>query len=213
MLSQNGQVILKGNSHFQYQLKNPTGHIWCKVGDSSSKLSHGQATFPKILIKNSQIDLEDQGQWPPFSIPTGSIAWCMFVANLVILAQIYDDLSCGQAECHRILSQNGQMSMTPTFNSSWEYPMMHVWCKFSDSSSNMWGSIVRTWWSLRTDRRTDGQTQATTIPLRPEISTRKIGVLNYFNETQSKNVRYKDAGVKCTLSSIMFLVFLETIDH
>ena len=35
----------------------------------------------------------------------------MFVANLVILAQIYNELSnlsCGQAEFPRILSQNGQ---------------------------------------------------------------------------------------------------------
>ena len=33
---------------------------------------------------------------------------CIIGANLVILAQIYDELSCGQAEFPRILSQNGQ---------------------------------------------------------------------------------------------------------
>ena len=32
----------------------------------------------------------------------------MFASNLVILAQIYDDLSRGQAKFPRILSQNGQ---------------------------------------------------------------------------------------------------------
>ena len=32
----------------------------------------------------------------------------MFGANLVILAQIYDELLCGQAKFPRILSQNGQ---------------------------------------------------------------------------------------------------------
>ena len=31
----------------------------------------------------------------------------MFGADLVILAQIYDELLCGQAEFPRILSQNG----------------------------------------------------------------------------------------------------------
>ena len=33
---------------------------------------------------------------------------CMFVAHLVILAQIDDELSCGRAEFSKILSQNGQ---------------------------------------------------------------------------------------------------------
>ena len=61
------------------------------------ELSHGQAEFPRILSKNGQNDLEGHGQWPPFSIPAESIPGCMFGANLVILAQIYDKLSCVQA--------------------------------------------------------------------------------------------------------------------
>ena len=52
--------------------------------------------------------LKGQGQWPPFSIPAESIPRCMFGANLVILAQICDELSWGQAEFPKILSQNGQ---------------------------------------------------------------------------------------------------------
>ena len=72
------------------------------------ELSHGQAEFPRILSQNGQNDIEVQGQWPPFSIPAESIPGCMFGANFVILAQIYDELSCGQAELPRILSQNGQ---------------------------------------------------------------------------------------------------------
>ena len=32
----------------------------------------------------------------------------------------------------------------PIFNTSWEYPRMHVWCKFVDSSSNLWWFITRT---------------------------------------------------------------------
>ena len=40
----------------------------------------------------------------------------MFGANLVVLAQIYDELSCGQAEIPRSLSQNGQMTLKVTVN-------------------------------------------------------------------------------------------------
>ena len=67
-----------------------------------------QDKFPRILSQNGQNDLEGQGQWPPFSIPTQSIPGCMFGANLVILTHIYEELSCGQAEFPRILGQNGQ---------------------------------------------------------------------------------------------------------
>ena len=72
------------------------------------KLSWRQAKFPKILSQNVQNDLEGQGQWPSFSVPAESIPGCMFGATLVILAQIYDELSRGQAEFPRIRSQNGQ---------------------------------------------------------------------------------------------------------
>ena len=51
-------------------------------------------------------------------------------------------------------------SMTSIFNTKREYPRMHVWCKFGDSSSNLWRVIERTKKSLRTDGRTDGQTEA-----------------------------------------------------
>ena len=40
----------------------------------------------------------------------------MFGANLVILAQICDELSCGQAEFSRILSQMAKMSLKATVN-------------------------------------------------------------------------------------------------
>ena len=72
------------------------------------KLSRRQSKIPRILSQNGQNDLEGQGQWPPFSILAESIPGCMFGANLVILAPIYDEISHGQAEFPRILSQNGQ---------------------------------------------------------------------------------------------------------
>ena len=64
---------------------------------------HGQAGIPRILSRNGQNDLESQGQWPPFSIPAESILECMFGANLVIVAQISDELS-HKAKFLRILS-------------------------------------------------------------------------------------------------------------
>ena len=60
----------------------------------------GQAKFPRILSQNGQNDLEDQSQSPLFSKPTESIPWCMFGANLVIRAQICDELSCGQGKVY-----------------------------------------------------------------------------------------------------------------
>ena len=58
--------------------------------------------------------------------------------------------------------------MTPIFNTSWEYPRVHVWSKFGGSSSNLWWVTVQKRQSLQTDRHTDRQTEATTMPLRPE---------------------------------------------
>ena len=72
------------------------------------ELLRWEAGFPRIMSRNGQNDLEVQGQWPPFSIPTERTPWCMFGAHLVIPAQICDELLCGQAEFPRTLSQNGQ---------------------------------------------------------------------------------------------------------
>ena len=54
-----------------------------------------QAKFARTLSKNSQNDLEDQGQRPPFSVQAESIWGCMFGADLVILVRICDKLSRG----------------------------------------------------------------------------------------------------------------------
>ena len=107
-------------------------------------LSHEQAKFPRILSQNGQNYLEGQDQWLPFAIPAKSIPGYIFGANLVIPAQTWDKLSHRQGQFPKILSQNCQndlgrsTSMTPIFDLSWEYPMMHVWCKFGDFSSNLY---------------------------------------------------------------------------
>ena len=111
--------------HFQYQPRvsqdSYFGLNLVILAQIYDELSRGQAEFPRILRQNGQNDLEDQGQWPLFSIPTKGIPWCMFGANLVIPAQICDELSYGQ--------------------------------------SKVYGQTDR-----QMDGRTDGQTQATTIP-------------------------------------------------
>ena len=38
----------------------------------------------------------------------------------------------------------GPRSMTPIFNTSKEYPRMHVWCKLGDSSPRLWRGITWT---------------------------------------------------------------------
>ena len=56
--------------------------------------------------------------------------------------------------------------MTPIFNTNREYTMMHVWCKFGDSSSNKSVTsycvdkvkFMDTWIDGGTDRQTDGWT-------------------------------------------------------
>ena len=90
-------------SIFNTSREYPRMHVWCKFCDSSPKLwgviTH-KPKFPRILSQNVQHDLEGQGQWPPFSKLTESIPGCMFGGNLVILAQICDELSCGQGKVY-----------------------------------------------------------------------------------------------------------------
>ena len=98
-------AVRVNDPQFQYQPRKSQNACLVQICDG---LSCGQAEFPKTLSQNGQNDLEGQGQWHPFSIPGESLTGCMFGANLVILAQICDELSHGQAEFPRILSQNGQ---------------------------------------------------------------------------------------------------------
>ena len=151
------------------------------------ELSRVQAEFPIILSHNGQNDLEGQGQWPPFSIPAEGIPWCMLGANLVILAQICDELSRVQAEFPTILSQNGQNDL----EGQGQWPPFSIpaegipGCMFGanlvipaqtcDELSCGQGKVYgRT--DGRTDRRTDGRMdrrRQRQFPLRPERSRGK----------------------------------------
>ena len=45
-------------------------------------------------------------------------------------------------ECIFLSRNDGQM--TSIFNTNWEHPRMHVYCKFGDSSPNLWWVITQT---------------------------------------------------------------------
>ena len=125
------------------------------------ELSHGQAEFPRILSQNGQKDLEGQGQWPPFSIPVKSIPGCMFGANLVILAQMYDKLLRRQAKFPRILSQNGQNDLEG--QGQWPYFQNPPRVSHDACMVQIWWIQLKSVTSYRTDkvkftdRRKDGQ--------------------------------------------------------
>ena len=93
---------------FDTRQEYPMMHTWCNLVIPGISYFHGQAEFSRILSQNDQHDLENQGQWPLFSIPAKIIPGSMFGANLVILAQICEDLLSGQIKFPKILCQNSQ---------------------------------------------------------------------------------------------------------
>ena len=167
---------------FNTSCENPRMYIGANLVILSQihyKLLHKQVEIPRILSQNGQNDLEGQGQWPQFSIPAENIPECMFSGHLVIVAQIYDELSYRQAEFPRFLSQNdqndlegrGQWPLFPIATESIPWYMfganLVIPPKICDELS--WGQGKAYWRTDgQTDGRTDGQTQATTIPLWPE---------------------------------------------
>ena len=106
-LSQNGQMTLKvkvNDSHFEYQLRVSQEAYLVQICWFQLK---SIISYHMDRPQDGQNDFEGQDQWPPFSIPAMSILGCIIDANLVILAQICDELSCWQAKFPRILSQIG----------------------------------------------------------------------------------------------------------
>ena len=125
----------------------------------------------KMTLKIKFNDLHFQ-----ISIPVKSTSGCIFGANLMILAQIYAELSHGQYEFPRILSQNGQNDLEVKVND----PYFQYQLRVSHDAC-----LVQIWWfqlkfgyvkftDRQTNGRTYGQTQAKTIPLRPERSRSKM---------------------------------------
>ena len=107
-------------SVFNNNRENPKMHIWCKFGDCSSN----PLQVIMVIMQTSQISKNFKSKWPKWLWRTRSktsifksaesILGCMFGANLVILAQICDELSHGQAKFTKILSQMAKMTLKVT---------------------------------------------------------------------------------------------------
>ena len=95
---------------FNTSCENPKMHIWCKFDDFSSNRIKSYCTnkpkFPEFWVKMAEMILKVKVSIFHTSREYWSV--CMFVANLMTLAQIYDELSRGQAKFPRTLSQNCQ---------------------------------------------------------------------------------------------------------
>ena len=126
-------------SVFNTSREYPRMQVWRKFGDYSTNLWQVITCtnlIPRILSQNGQNDLEGQGKLSP--IPTKSIPWCMFGANV-------------------------------------------------------WRVLLWTRLSSRMNGRTDGQTQATTIPLRPERSNVKMkNLAKYYSILKSNLIDTKN---------------------
>ena len=72
------------------------------------ELLRGLVKFPRILSQNAKMTLKVKVNDPHFQYQL-SVPWCMFGANLVIPAQICDELSCGQGNVYgRMDRQTGR---------------------------------------------------------------------------------------------------------
>ena len=104
------------------------------IAQMHQKLLCGQTKFPRILSENAKITSEGQSQWSPFSIPAESIPRCMFGANLVILAQVCDKLSCRQGKVYESLKTQGVKIDNPYLIHGGEigccFFSFKVWSKF-----------------------------------------------------------------------------------
>ena len=154
----------------------PNMPIWCKFGDSSWNPLQliMQTKFSRIPSQNGQNDLEGQGQWPPFSIPAESTSGGMFGANLVILAQICNELSCGQLNFLEFWVKMTLKLKVNDLHFQYQPRISRDVC------------LVQIWWfqvksvtSYHADKVkfTDGQTQATTRPLWPFSAWKAKGLV------------------------------------
>ena len=156
-------------SIFNTSREYPRMHVWCKFGDSSPNLW-------QVIALTNQISKNSESKWPKWTWRPNSMTsifntsreyprmhvWCKFGDSSPNLWQVIALTSQ--------ISKNSESkwpkwtwrpnSMTSIFNTSREYPRMHVWCKFGDSSPNLWRVIAQTRKRLRTDRRTDRRTDA-----------------------------------------------------
>ena len=149
---------------FKTSSRNLKMHIWCPFGDSSSNpLSYRADKFPRILSQN---DLEGQGQWPPFSIPVKNIPGCIKFGD-------------SSPNLWRVISRTiwiPRNSVSKWPKRPWRSRSMTSIFQYQPRVSQD-ACLVPIWWlQLKFGKiyladkikLTDGQTQATAIPHRPE---------------------------------------------
>ena len=127
-------------------------HIWCKFGDPRLKtwwVILWTNPFLVDLIVLTPNDLEGQGQSTPFSIGLWRVPWYTIGANLAMLAQNRDELSCRKA-CFSLIWHVltpkwpwRSRSINTIFNRALEGPNIHLWCKFGDPRLKTWRVIVQ----------------------------------------------------------------------
>ena len=68
-------------------------------------------------------------------------------------------------------------SITPIFNICWEYPRIHVWCKFGDSSPNLWQVIM---WTSRISQNSESKWPWRSRSINPIFNTSREYPMRHF---------------------------------
>ena len=147
----NGQLTLKvkvQDPHFQYQLRESQNAYLVILAQIHYKLSLGQAKFPRFYMKVAKMTLKVKVNNPHFQYQLRIQDAC-FVLIWWFKPKSMKSYHAGKPNFLEFQVTMAKMtlkirSMTPIFNTSWEYLMMHVWCKFGDFSWNLWRVIVWT---------------------------------------------------------------------
>ena len=185
LLSHNSQITLKvkiNDPHFQYQLRESQDAYFVQIcGFSSISITSccmDKPNFFEFWVKMAKITLKVTVNDPHFQYqPRVSQDTCL--GQIWWLQLISDELSCGQSEFPRILCQNGINDLEVEGDVHFRYQL-----KVSYDTC-----LVQIWWfqlisvmSYQADKvkfteltygQTDRQTEAMTIPLRPERSRGK----------------------------------------
>ena len=147
-----GQMTnIKGQwPHFQYQLRDPLEaylvQIWWFLLKSN------------VIAWTSQISSNSESKWPKWPLRSWLMTPLINTIQEYPMVHVWCKFSDSSPNLWWVIMQTRQisynselkwpkwpwrsMSMSPIFNSSWKYPMVHVWHKFGDSSSNLWRVIM-----------------------------------------------------------------------
>ena len=135
----------------------PTSIIWRVITGTSRSFLSSESKWPKWPWRSRSMTsmFNTSREYPRVHV------WCKFGDSSPNLWRV-------MARINRIFYNSEtkwpkwpwrSRSMTPIFKTNRECLMIHVWCKFGDSSSNLWRVMVRTRWNLWTDGPADRRRQ------------------------------------------------------